>query len=133
VDGSGRPDGRTLRELYHGVGLTLREIGRRYAATAATVLRWMAEAGVERRPPGRVSGRPGCEELFGLYVDEVWSLEELAEEYEVSAPTVRRWLLECEIPVRSGWETVQARRRLREAMGSEGWVPRTRVGRRRDV
>lgn len=46
---SGRPDGPTLRELYHGVGLTLREIGRRYTATAATVLRWMVEAGMEGR------------------------------------------------------------------------------------
>ena len=44
---------RALRKLYCEQGKSLRDIAALYRTTASTVHRWMDEAGIERRGPGR--------------------------------------------------------------------------------
>jgi transposase len=45
-------------------------------------------------------GVPGPMTLRRLYVVELWSMAELAAQFQVGSPTVRRWLLEADIAVR---------------------------------
>lgn len=44
---------RILRVMYVKEGKSLRDIAAHYQTSASTIKRWMDEAGIERRPPGR--------------------------------------------------------------------------------
>ena len=92
-----RPSVKTLRRLYTEEGRSLRAIGERCGVSASTVLRWLNEAGVERREPGRVSEQPDAEELLDLYVHQGLSVRELADAYDKSEATIRKWLRACDL------------------------------------
>jgi transposase len=51
LDGDSDPytDPETLREYYHGKGMTLREVGSRLGCGHTTVYRHMVKYGIERR------------------------------------------------------------------------------------
>jgi transposase len=49
----GRDLDEVLRDLYHGEGLTQREVGARLGIDSSTVARWMRERGIRARREGR--------------------------------------------------------------------------------
>ncbi len=44
-------DEQRLRELYHGEGLSMQEVGERLGCTAPTVQNWLERHGIEKRAP----------------------------------------------------------------------------------
>lgn len=128
-----RPSRRLLEKLYHDQGLSLQEVGDRCGGvTKSTVLRWMKEYGIERREPGRVSQCPACDDLLELAVHRRLSVARLADHYQVSEPTVRKWLKRCEIDTArpTAVEALHRREgRLRQA-AAEFSLPRVRAVRR---
>lgn len=121
-----RPSVKTLRRLYTEEGRSLRAIGERCGVSASTVLRWLDEAGVERREPGRVSEQPDAEELLDLYVHQGLSVRELADAYDKSEATIRKWLRACDL---GPGATLTAGRRAQAwtRVASSGTIPRTVV------
>src|SRR6266511_884908 len=75
-----------LRELY----LDQRQIAAHQRVTETTVWRALKYHQIPRRPAGRqVSPPPQAAELRRLYLQERWSIRQLAARYRVSYPTMR--------------------------------------------
>lgn len=88
-------DAERLRELYHGDGLTLSEIGERLDTTAATISRWMDKHGIEKRSQGpsvadeRVKDAEWMERQYSVRQK---SVGELSDETGCSNKTILKWL-----------------------------------------
>ncbi len=90
-----------LRELYVQQRLTMRQIAARQRVTETTVWRALKYHQIPRRPAGRqVSPPPQAAELRRLYLQERWSIRQLAARYRVSYPTMRYRLAKANIPLR---------------------------------
>lgn len=89
-----KPTHKTLDRLYTQWGWSLGKIAQHYGVTKSTVWRWMDDAGIERRKPGRASQAPPKDELHQMYIVQRMSVAQLAECYQVTDETVRHWLHE---------------------------------------
>jgi transposase len=93
------------RALYVDEGLSASSIASRLGVTGSTVLRWLDQGGIARRPAANarsMANRLPIEraELEELYVRQGLNQREVALKLEVSKGTVLNRLRELEIPVR---------------------------------
>jgi transposase len=89
-----------LRRCYYQERLTAAELAARYGVSASTARRWLRDAGLPRRVPGRRSRAPSGQELRHLYQDQNWSTTQIAQRYGVRQQTAHRWLRAAQIPLR---------------------------------
>jgi hypothetical protein len=94
------PAKRDLRRLYEDELLSLRDIGRLYRVAASTVIGWMEEYGIPRRPSGRTSECPDCGYLRDLYEVQKLSSSRIARQFSVTETCARSWLKRCGIKMR---------------------------------
>lgn len=85
----------TLKELYHGEGLSLSEIADRFDTTAPTISRWMDKHGIEKRSQGpavadeRVKDAEWLERQYSV---KQKSVNDISDETGCSNKTVLKWL-----------------------------------------
>jgi transposase len=89
-----------LRRGYLADGLTTSQLAARYKVSATTVRRWLIEAGIPRRTPGRHSHAPTRKELSRLYQVQGLSTTQIGERYGVGQQTAHTWLRAAGIPRR---------------------------------
>lgn len=90
----------SLRELYHGEGLTTYEISDKWDVSAVTIQEWLDKHGISKRQGKRERhpNRPTNERLRELYPDK--RCGELADEFDASVRAVLNWLHEADIEVK---------------------------------
>jgi transposase len=112
--GLARPLAAQLHRWYVTQLMTTDEIASRCGvASTSTIVRWLREAGVPLRPPGRsVQARglrtPTAEELRRLVWQEHRPYREIALMYGCDPSAVAHWLNESGIPRPTTWETIRA-------------------------
>ena len=94
------PAASDLRRFYYQEYLTAAELADRYGVSASTARRWLRDADMPRRVPGRRSRAPSGQELRHLYQDQGWSTTQIAQRYGVRQQTAHRWLRAAQIPLR---------------------------------
>jgi transposase len=94
------PAAAELRRGYLADGLTTSQLEARYKVSATTVRRWLIEAGIPRRTPGRHSHAPTRKELARLYQVQGLSTTQIGERYGVGQQTAHTWLRAAGIPRR---------------------------------
>ncbi len=112
---------RALRKLYCEQGKSLRDIAALYRTTASTVHRWMDEAGIERRGPGRQPVDLDLAKLCEMR-EQGASLTRLSIEFQVAEVTLTRHLKRAGLYSPKTTLVEAARRRidlLMEQAGSE--------------
>lgn len=94
-------DADTLRELYHGEGLTTYEIAEKWDITAVTVQDWLGKHDIPKRDSTRRSheNRPSDDRLRELYPEK--RSGELADQFGVCVRSVLNWLHEAGIDVKA--------------------------------
>ena len=107
-------DEDVLRELYLGRGLTTAEVGDVLDVAQCTVSKWLRRHDIETKTAGEVCSDGDTDKLR----DEAWlrqqyvnarkSMSTIADEIDVSQPTVNRWLRRHDIPIRRPEETYTA-------------------------
>jgi len=98
-----------LRRCYYQENLTAAELAARYGVSASTARRWLRDAGLPRRVPGRRSRAPNGQELRHLYQDQGLSTTQIAQRYGVRQQTAHRWLRAAQIPLRPAGTTARPR------------------------
>ena len=109
---SNRPTKEELERLYCDENLLQKEIASKYGVCKQVVIDWFKEDGIEARTRSeanrlrlgldlQLSGKPTKEELERLYCDENLLQKEIADLRGVSESTVRKWLKEDGIEMRS--------------------------------
>jgi transposase len=93
------PTPAKLHRGYVTNGLTPEQLARCYGVSASTVTRWLEDAGIPRRPPGRRSHAPAREELRRLYQLEGLSTAQIGRRYGVSQQTAHRWVRAAGVPL----------------------------------
>ncbi|MEV4511611.1 hypothetical protein AB0K00_21870 [Dactylosporangium sp. NPDC049525] len=112
--GLARPPAARLCRWYVEELMTTDEIASRCGlASTSTIVRWLREAGVTLRPPGRsVQARglrtPTAEELRRLVWQEHRPYREIALMYRCDPSAVTYWLNKYGIPRPTTWETIRA-------------------------
>jgi hypothetical protein len=92
---------KRLRRLYVDQGLTIEQIARREHVAPNTVWYALRDYGIPRRRGGHpIPPRPSDDELRRRYVDEDWSIRQLAAHFKASYTTARLWLRAAGIPCR---------------------------------
>lgn len=104
------PDAVTLRQLYEGERLSLRDIAIRFNVEHISVGRWFRKYGIPRRATGRGLAHRGkpepiADDLRRFVHEEHRSYEEIAAVYGVDPSAVRHWLLKHGIPCPTAWGT----------------------------
>jgi transposase len=94
------PAASDLRRFYYQEYLTAAELADRYGVSASTARRWLRDAGMPRRVPGRRSRAPSGQELRRLYQDHGLSTTQIAQRYGVRQQTAYKWLRAAQIPLR---------------------------------
>jgi transposase len=89
-------------------GLSIGQLATRYGVSASTVRRWLAAAGVPRRPAGRQSQAPTGAELCRLYQAEGWSTAQIGARYGVSQQTAHRWVRAAGVALRPQGQPTRA-------------------------
>jgi transposase len=102
------PTPAELRRRYVADGLSTGQLARRYGVSATTVARWLEDAGISRRPPGRRSRAPAREELCRLYQAEGLSTAQIGARYGVGQQTAYRWVRAAGIPLRPQGQPTRA-------------------------
>jgi transposase len=102
------PPAAELRRRYAADGVTIAQLATRYGLAASTVRRWLADAGIPRRLPGRPSQAPDREELARLYQAEGLSTTQIGERYGVSQQTALRWLRAADVALRPQGQPTRA-------------------------
>jgi transposase len=102
------PNPGELRRGYIADGLTPAQLATRYGVSASTVTRWLQDAGIPRRPPGRRSHAPAGEELRWLYQVEGLSTTQIGQCYGVSQQTAYRWVRAAGVPLRPQGQPTRA-------------------------
>jgi transposase len=126
-----------LRRLYEQQRLVPAEIGERVGVSGRTVRAWLQRLGIPLRPQPERRRRhlpPTQAQLRRRYVANGWSIGRLADRYEVSASTVRRWLKDAGIPRRlpGGRSQAPSPEELRRLYQAEG-LSTTQIGERYGV
>jgi transposase len=103
------PTAAELRRRYTTDCLTIGQLAARYRVGTSTVRRWLADAGIPRRLPGRPSQAPDREELARLYLAEGLSTTQIGERYGVRQQTALRWLRVAEVALRPPGQPTRAR------------------------
>lgn len=80
-----------LEQLYVVKQMSLKEIGDFFKVAESTVLRYMVEYNIPRRPAVKKSFRPEEQELKKLHCVEGKTLTEIAQKYNVSRYLVSDW------------------------------------------
>lgn len=97
-----------LREQYVGQGKTLTEIASECDVTATTIGQWMERHGIDRRghKEAQKPDKPYTDEgwLRREYVDNKRAMSAIADECDVSAAVILKWLRRFDIPTRSANE-----------------------------
>jgi len=98
-DSDGKPwhNENTLRELYHGEGLTIKEVASELGCNRGSIRYWMKKHDIEFRSRGykkEWDGAPWRDEdrLRELYHDKEMSTHEIGEEFDCDRTTVLRWM-----------------------------------------
>lgn len=115
------PADTELRRCYLEEGLTVDQLAARYGVSATTAKRWLGNAGIPRRAPGRSRRAPSGDELHRLYQDQGLSTTQIAQRHGVGQSTAHRWLRAAKIPLRPAGPPVRADPATRP-------FPQTRVG-----
>lgn len=94
-----------LTDLYVNRMWCSYQLAEQFNCSAPTILIRLKEAGVAIRKSGNRKGRPRSidlpvSELITLYVDQLWAVEKIAEEYGCSGPTVSDRLREAGVKIR---------------------------------
>jgi transposase len=97
-----------LRRRYLADGLTIAQLAARYGVAATTVRKWLQNAGIPRRLPGRPSQAPDRQELARLYQVEGLSTTQIGQRYGVSQQTALRWLRAADVPLRPQGQPTRA-------------------------
>jgi hypothetical protein len=121
-----------LWELYVDQHMTIAQVARRERVAPNTV--WMAliDYGIPRHPPGRhVPPRPPTATLRRLYLEDRWTIRQLATRHRVSYTTMRTWLEAAGIPLRpaggsSRWHSRQSPHGHRTAADAPNARPQPR-------
>jgi transposase-like protein len=87
-------------KLYRDQGWTAERIARKVNVWPQTVLRWLRDASVVRRPSGRRSVRVDPKTLEELYYQRRYTLKDIANKYKTSDTTVLAWFRRFGIPRR---------------------------------
>jgi transposase len=136
------PSADELRRRYLEQGWSTRRLAAHYQASTPIIRRWLADAGIPRRPvgfqpvlgadgrprtrhrrPKRVP-RPPADELRRLYVDQDLPVDDLADRYGVTSQTLRNWLRAAHIRrarrARQSWSTSVSAEHLRGLYVEQG-------------
>jgi 5-methylcytosine-specific restriction endonuclease McrA/DNA-binding CsgD family transcriptional regulator len=125
-----------LRETYQKH--TMDEMAEMEGVSQATIYRWMKRHGIERQSRG-------CAQAEGKYKDEEWlreqyvkerrSTREIADDFDISAPTIQYWLKKHDIPIRHGgeaiktqWEGANDRREMQREIARQNLTPWHEMG-----
>lgn len=97
--GKGYRDEDTLRELYHGQGLTYYDIADKFGVAHSTIQRWIKKHGIESRgggvePSGDSDLYDNEEWLREQYVEKELSMNDMAEKAGTTATTIRNRMVE---------------------------------------
>ena len=95
-----------IERLYHGEGLTVREVAERLGCSPPTMFDRMDKFGIETRGVGGVDTDADYRDpdvLRGLYVDQGMTTYEVADELGTTPSTVRYWMDKFDIPRREKW------------------------------
>ena len=119
-------DADTLRELYHGEGLSSREVANRLGCGKKTILRWLDKHGIEKdKSPARKRSEKLDEELVSrLYLDEKMSGHEIASKIGMSANAVYSFMDDIGIEKRSRSDSAKLKEMPDEVVetGAPEWV-----------
>ncbi|MGB9708151.1 MAG: hypothetical protein ACPLXC_02380 [Candidatus Pacearchaeota archaeon] len=100
-----KPSREKLEELYLKEGWDTDRIARKYQRTRGTIYVWLREFNIPKkiistkRP--RNLGKPKKDELYKEYVEEKKSIDEMAKLHSAGRTSVRRWLKQYGIPLRT--------------------------------
>jgi transposase len=120
-----RPPADTeLRRCYDEEGLTAAQLAARYKVSASTARRWLRDAGIPRRVPGRRSRAPSGQELRQLYQDKGLSTTQIAQRYGVRQQTAHTWLRAAKIPLRPTGQPARANTATRHCTKRSSRRPR---------
>lgn len=102
-----KPSAERLQKVYERAyeGNNLSKIAKRYGRSISTIYRWLREYNIPRKIKSskrlRNLGKPSKEELFKLYVEEKRSISDLAKKCFAGSTTIRRWLKQQGIKLRT--------------------------------
>jgi len=104
-----KPTKEKLYKWYHEDNENTSQIAKKLSVTSTSILRWMREYGIKRRK-GSYSMLPGLkkptkEELEDLYINQRKSNKNIGRNLGVSEPTIRKWMDEYGISIRSSSES----------------------------
>lgn len=97
------PSREELEYLYWKQGMTAKRIAKKLGYSKAKILRCTRKYGIPRRPPlvkPKKKVHITKETLWKLYIEQQLSMEKIAEILGCSKDTVKRRLIEYEIPIR---------------------------------
>lgn len=100
-----RPSGPGLRYLYEDLRVPTPLIGECYGASGQAARKWLDSEGIERRQNHRNSDpkpgtSPGRRQLYELYVEKGYDIEDIAEELSAHTHHVVLWLVRSRIPLK---------------------------------
>ena len=86
------PPSEELRRLYQDEGLPISAIAARFGTHKKSVWRWMARAGIERRPRGRSEEAPPMPEVLPAHIPDPAPFPEPGKRRQGARTPVRPWL-----------------------------------------
>ena len=104
-----KPSKEELYHLYITQGNSLKKIAKELGTSCITICNWLKQYNIpvrtasEARLPNDLT-KPTKEELEQRYVNEYKSTIKIAEEFGVSNKTIRNWLNQYNIPIRTASE-----------------------------
>jgi hypothetical protein len=104
-----------LKQLYTVQKKTTTEIGKILGRDQSTISRWLKKCGIIVDPNRPRLEIPSKEVLTNLYLTEKMNFTSIGQMFKVSAPTVKTWAINYEIPLRTRSET------LRLVLGKSKW------------
>lgn len=112
---------KKLRKMYFEDGFTLHEIANELSVSYTTVTQWFQKHGIDRREPGQradmnIEKLNDREFLQERYVQDEWTISEIADECNCSNWAVRERLIEFGVNIRrTGWQIAGDREKLHDS------------------
>lgn len=105
LKGKQKPSDECLHQMYIDEGMTTTAIGDAFGIDPRTIWRWLMVGGTTPRPVSEMhlfgKHKPTRDELYKLYTLDNLSTREIGAIVDVDSATIRRWLRDYDIPVRS--------------------------------